>query len=281
MRLARVRRGGKLCLAVKSENGWVETPTTLAEIAAGAEPTRKGEAIADAELGPLLGHPRKIICVGRNYSEHTREMGNTESPWPEIFLRMSNTVIGPFDDIRLPAVSEQVDYEGELAVVIGRGGRHVPAAEAAEAILGYTIVNDVTVRDWQHRGKQWSPGKNFDGTLPVGPELVTVDELDVGDLKLETRLNGETVQSASTAQLIFPVPDLIEFISSWVTLEPGDLICTGTPGGVGAARKPPLWLKDGDVVEVEIEGIGALRNPVVADGRTPATDRWSKVAAGD
>jgi 2-keto-4-pentenoate hydratase/2-oxohepta-3-ene-1,7-dioic acid hydratase in catechol pathway len=228
----------------------------------------------------VLDHPSRIICVGRNYSEHTREMGNIESPWPETFLRLPSTVIGPHDEIRLPAVSEQVDYEGELAVLIGRGGRHIPAAEAEQAILGYTIVNDVSVRDWQRRGQQWTPGKNFDGTLPVGPELVSSDELDWRDLKLETRVNGDTVQSATTAQLIFDIPALVEFISSWLTLVPGDLICTGTPGGVGAARKPPLWLKPGDVVEVEIEGIGVLRNPVAEDDQGPATDRWSGVASG-
>jgi 2-keto-4-pentenoate hydratase/2-oxohepta-3-ene-1,7-dioic acid hydratase in catechol pathway len=219
------------------------------------------------------------VCVGRNYREHVSEMGNDESPWPETFLRLPSTVTGPYDEIKLPAQSEQVDYEGELAVVIGRGGRNIPAAEAERAIFGYTIVNDVSVRDWQRRGQQWTPGKNFDGTLPVGPELVTADELDWRDRGLETRLNGETVQSATTAQFIFDVPAVIEFVSSWLTLEAGDLICTGTPGGVGAARKPPLWLKPGDVVEVEIEGIGTLRNPVVADGGEPATDRWNAVAS--
>jgi acylpyruvate hydrolase len=282
MRLAHLRREGELRLAVKTTAGWVEAAgaPSLADVAAGkVEPRPDGEPIPEPELGPPLDDPRRIICVGRNYAEHTREMGNAESPWPETFLRLPSTVIGPHDEIRLPAVSEQVDYEGELAIVIGRGGRHIAAADAERAILGYTIANDVSVRDWQRRGQQFTPGKNFDGTLPIGPEIVTPDELDWRDLKLETRLNGDTVQSASTAQLIFDVPALVEFVSSWVTLEPGDLICTGTPGGVGAARKPPLWLKQGDVVEVEIEGIGVLRNPVAADGLEPATDRWIQVAA--
>ncbi len=199
--------------------------------------------------------------------------------WPETFLRMPSTVIGPTDDVQAPAVSECVDFEAELAIVIGRGGRNIAAKDAGQAILGYTVVNDVSIRDWQKRGQQWTPGKNFDGTLPVGPELVTADELDVGNLHLESRLNGEVMQSASTSQLIFSVPELIEYISTWTTLEPGDLIATGTPGGVGAARKPPLWMKAGDLIEVEIEGIGTLRNTVVDDGITPVTDRWSKLAS--
>jgi acylpyruvate hydrolase len=223
----------------------------------------------------------RIICVGRNYAEHSREMGDPPPTWPETFLRLASTVIGPDEPIRIPAVSEQVDYEGELAVVIGTGGRHVPATEAEQHIRGYTIANDVSVRDWQRRGQQFTPGKNFDATLPVGPRVVPAAELDPSKLRLETRLNSETVQSATTDQLIFDIPALVEFISSWTTLEPGDLILTGTPAGVGAARTPPLWLEDGDVVEVEIEGIGVLRNPVVADGRTPATDRWSRAAGGD
>jgi acylpyruvate hydrolase len=230
----------------------------------------------------VLDDLRRIVCVGRNYADHNREMGGDDpAGWPETFLRLPSTVIGPNEPIRLPAVSEQVDYEGELGVVIGTGGRHIAARDAERHVRGYTIVNDVSVRDWQKRGQQFTPGKNFDGTLPVGPSLVSADELDWRGLQLETRLNGETVQSASTDQLIFDVPTLIEFISSWTTLEPGDLICTGTPGGVGAARKPPLWLRPGDVVEVEIDGIGVLRNPVVADEQTPATDRWSRVASGN
>jgi acylpyruvate hydrolase len=229
-------------------------------------------------VAAVLDDLRRIICVGRNYAEHNREMGGTESAWPETFLRLSSTVIGPGDPIRIPDVSEQVDYEGELGVVIGTGGRHIAAEDAERHVLGYTAVNDVSVRDWQKRGQQFTPGKNFDGTLPVGPKLVSAGELDWRGLGLETRLNGETVQSGSTNQLVFDIPTLIEFISSWTTLERGDLICTGTPGGVGAARKPPLWLKPGDVVEVEIEGIGVLRNPVVRDELVSAGDRWSQIA---
>jgi acylpyruvate hydrolase len=281
VRLAQIRQNGVLRLAVKTDAGWVGAPGTLrlADVAATGLEAPRGEPVDNPEFGPFLDEPGKLICVGRNYSEHARELGNAESPWPETFLRLPTTVTGPHDEIRVPAVSHQVDYEGELGFVIGKPGRHIPASQAEQHVFGYTIVNDVTVRDWQKRGQQFTPGKNFDGTLPVGPELVTADELDWRGLKLETRLNGETVQFATTDQLIFDIPTLIEFISSWTTLEPGDLICTGTPGGVGAGRKPPLWLKPGDVVEVEIEGIGALRNPVVADEATPASDRWSRLAA--
>jgi len=240
--------------------------------------TSDGRPRLAAEAGSVAkAFANRIICVGRNYSDHAKEMGNEDSPWPEIFLRMPSTLIGPADGIRLPAISEAVDYEGELAVVIEKAGRNVPASQGYEHVFGYTIVNDVSVRDWQRRGQQWTTGKNFDGTLPVGPTVVTKDELDPSDLRLQTRLNGETVQDARTSQLIFDAPTLVEFISTWTTLQPGDLICTGTPGGVGAARTPPLWLKHGDTVQIEIEGIGTLENRVTKDDAQPVTDRWRKV----
>ena len=295
MRLAHLRRNRKLRLALKSDEGWVDLADAtgddqlatlsglLAQGDAGIEKAAsaaggRGQA-EDVELGPVVDDPRRIICVGRNYKDHAEEMGGDLPTWPETFLRMPSTVIGPTDAVQAPAVSECVDFEAELAIVIGRGGRNIAAKDAGQAIFGYTVVNDVSIRDWQKRGQQWTPGKNFDGTLPVGPELVTADELDVGNLHLESRLNGEVMQSANTSQLIFSVPELIEYISSWTTLEPGDLIATGTPGGVGAARTPPLWMKAGDLIEVEIEGIGTLRNPVVDDGITPVTDRWSTLAS--
>jgi acylpyruvate hydrolase len=295
VRLAHLRRNGLLRLALKSEEGWVDLADAtgdeslgrlsalLAQGDAGLEKARaaaggRGQA-EDVELGPPVDAPRRIICVGRNYRDHAEEMGGDLPTWPETFLRMPSTVIGPTDDVKAPSVSECVDYEAEFAIVIGRGGRNIAAKDADQAILGYTCVNDVSIRDWQKRGQQWTSGKNFDETLPVGPVIVTADELDIGNLHLESRLNGEVMQSASTSQLIFDVPSLIEFISTWTTLEPGDLIATGTPGGVGAAKKPPLWMKPGDVIEVEIEGIGTLRNTVVNDGMKPVTDRWSKLAS--
>lgn len=295
VRLAHVRADGDLRLAVANPVGdWVdlagatgdERLSTLAgALAAGEELIGAQEAVAAGtpldrpELGPAVADPRRIFCVGRNYREHRDEFNNEETPWPETFLRLASTVIGPYDDVPKPSVSESLDYEGELAVVIGRGGQGISAAVAEEAILGYTVANDVSVRDWQRRGQQWTPGKNFDRTLPIGPQLVTRDELDWRDLRLETRLNGRTVQSASTAELIFDVPTVIEFISSWTTLLPGDLICTGTPGGVGLARDPEVFMFPGDIVEVDVEGIGALRNEIVAGNGGDPGDRWAAIAA--
>ncbi len=294
MRLAHLRVGGALRLAAKNQaGGWVDLADATGNerfaalsgfLAAGGDTglpaaVASASATADPQLGPAVNHLHRIICVGRNYRDHREEFGHAaESQWPEIFLRLDSSVVGPFDPVVKPSFSDRFDYEGELALVIGRGGRHIPAHAAAEAIFGYTVVNDVSVRDWQQRGQQWTPGKNFDGTLPVGPELVTADELDPADLRLRTRLNGETVQDASTAQLIFDIPALIEFISSWTTLRAGDLICTGTPGGVGAARDPQLFMAPGDVVEVEIEGIGALRNDIVAETDDSANERWATAA---
>jgi 2-keto-4-pentenoate hydratase/2-oxohepta-3-ene-1,7-dioic acid hydratase in catechol pathway len=198
-----------------------------------------------------------------------------------VFLRIDTTVTGPFDDVPIPALSEKLDYEGELAVVIGREGRHIAAADALDHVLGFCVANDISARDWQWRGGQWTPGKNFDGTLPLGPELVTPDELSWDDALLETRLNGELVQSARTSQFIFDLPTQIEFLSSWATLRPGDVICTGTPGGVGAAQKPPRFLAPGDEVEVTIEGLGTIRNRMVEDPAPPATARWQRLANDD
>lgn len=296
MRLAHARVGGVLRLVAKNGGGeWVDAAgasgderlTTLAGLlAAGAEVGSSlgaaldaGDPLTDPELGPAIADPSRIICVGRNYRDHREEFGHAaESQWPETFLRLASSVIGPFDPVVKPSFSERLDYEGELALVIGKGGRHIPADAAADSIFGYTVVNDVSVRDWQQRGQQWTPGKNFDGTLPVGPELVTADELDPSDLRLRTRLNGETVQDASTAQLIFDIPALVEFVSTWTALRPGDLICTGTPGGVGAARDPQLFMVPGDVVEVEVDGIGALRNEIVAEAEGSAGERWANAA---
>ncbi len=228
--------------------------------------------------GAVHDSPERIFCVGRNYAEHRNEFGNAPTPWPEVFLRLGSSVIGPYDDVLRPSVSERLDYEGELALIIGRPGRHIAAAEALTHVFGYTVANDVSVRDWQHRGRQWTGGKNFDATLPLGPVLVTADELDASDLALSTRLNGTVMQSARTSQFIFSLGEQLEFISSFTALRPGDIVLTGTPGGVGAARTPPVLMGDGDVVEVEIEGIGTIRNTVVDDGLTAATDRWRAVA---
>jgi 2-keto-4-pentenoate hydratase/2-oxohepta-3-ene-1,7-dioic acid hydratase in catechol pathway len=232
------------------------------------------------ELGPIV-RPARVFCVGRNYVEHRDEFHNAPTEWPEVFLRLPTSVTGPFDAVPRSSVISRLDYEGELALIVGRGGRHIAVADAPSHVFAYTVANDISARDWQHRGGQWTAGKNFDGTLPLGPHAITADALDASDLLLETRVNGETVQSARTSQMIFDLATQIEFISSWTALIPGDVIVTGTPGGVGAARTPPLLLQAGDVVEVEIEGIGALRNHIVDDAAAPATGHWHAVANRD
>jgi 2-keto-4-pentenoate hydratase/2-oxohepta-3-ene-1,7-dioic acid hydratase in catechol pathway len=232
-----------------------------------------------ASHGPAVDRPGKIICVGRNYSQHIAEMKNQPTGWPEVFARFPTTIVGPFDDIVRPEVSRQLDYEGELAIVIGKPGRYISADRAIDHVFGFTVVNEATARDWQDGGRQWTPGKNFDRTFPIGPEVVTVDGVDWRDLMIETRVNGEIVQSARTSQMIFDIPTLIEFISCWLTLEPGDVISTGTPGGVGAGRRPPRFLQPGDMVEVSVEGVGAIRSRVTAGDAVPATDRWTQFLA--
>jgi 2-keto-4-pentenoate hydratase/2-oxohepta-3-ene-1,7-dioic acid hydratase in catechol pathway len=214
---------------------------------------------------PPISNPDKIICVGLNYHEHLEETGRPAAGYPTIFTRFADTQIGHLESIPVPPESTQVDYEGELAVIIGKRADHVKEAEALTYVAGYACYNDVSIRDWQKHGSQWTPGKNFRGTGPFGPWIVTADEIaDAGNLRIQTRLNGVTVQSASTRQLIFSIPTLIAYISRFTPLDTGDVICTGTPGGVGFTRKPPLFMKPGDLVDVEIEKIGTLSNPVTA-----------------
>lgn len=227
----------------------------------------EGDAVdlEEAPLPPLLT-PGKIICVGLNYTSHAGEIGMALPDYPTLFSRFVSTLVGHGEPLRRPSASAKFDYEGELAVVIGIGGRNIPHAQALNHVAGYAIFNDATLRDYQMRTSQWLPGKNFDGTGGFGPTLVTPEELPVAarGLKLTTRLNGEVVQQGNTADLIFDVPRLIATISAFATLDPGNVIITGTPAGVGAGRKPPLWMKPGDVCSVDIEGIGRLRNPVAA-----------------
>lgn len=228
---------------------------------------------------PPLRHPPKIICLGLNYADHTSESPYEQPSYPTVFARFSSSLVGNGQPIRRPVLSEQLDYEGELVAVIGRGGKHIPKASALDHVAGWSIFNDASVRDFQLNTPQWTVGKNFDGTGAFGPHFVTADEVPAGGrgLRLQTRLNGRTVQDANTADLIFDVATVIETISAAITLEPGDLIVTGTPAGVGAGRTPPLWMKEGDVVEVEIEGIGILRNPV-ADEPAAEVVRTAKIA---
>ena len=213
---------------------------------------------------PVVPVPGKVVCLGLNYADHAREGGFAVPDYPALFVRVTSSLVGAGEPIIRPRQSESLDYEAELAVVIGRRGKRVPGAEALDYIAGYTAFNDASVRDYQRRTAQWTPGKNFDATGALGPVLVTPDELPPGarGLKIACRLNGRVMQSSSTDHMIFDVPRTIEILSEIMTLEPGDVIAMGTPPGVGHARKPPVWMRDGDICVIEIEGIGVLRNPV-------------------
>ncbi|TPG37728.1 FAA hydrolase family protein [Roseomonas nepalensis] len=220
--------------------------------------------LAAVELLPPLTRPGKIICVGLNYADHSAESGFAVPSYPTIFARFASSLIGHGAPLLRPAVSDQLDFEGEFVAVIGRGGRHIAKDAALDHVVGYSLFNDGSVRDFQMKAPQWTVGKNFDGTGAFGPALVTADELPPGcrGLRIETRLNGQVVQSASTDDLIFDVATLVSTLSEAFTLSPGDIIVTGTPAGVGLARKPPLWMRPGDVCEVEVERLGVLRNPI-------------------
>jgi acylpyruvate hydrolase len=222
----------------------------------------------NVELMAPIPRPGKIICIGANYREHIVESGASVPEYPIVFAKYHNTVIGPNDPIVIPRVTEQVDYEGELGVVIGRSARNVQLPNALDHVAGYLAMNDVSARDYQSRGSQWTLGKSFDTFLPMGPALVTADEVpDPQALNLKVTVGGQVLQESNTRYMIFPVAQLIAYLSEVMTLEPGDVIATGTPSGVGAARVPPRWLKPGDIVNVEISGIGRLANPVVAERR--------------
>jgi 2-keto-4-pentenoate hydratase/2-oxohepta-3-ene-1,7-dioic acid hydratase in catechol pathway len=213
---------------------------------------------------PLIDDPAtKFLCVGINYMPHIKEMGRERPEHPVIFVRFASSLVGHGEPMVKPRVSEQFDFEGELAVIIGKPARHVPRARAYEYVAGYSCFNDGSVRDYQRHGPQWTPGKNFVASGAFGPWLVTADEApNAARSRLQTLLNEQIVQDESTAELCFDIPALIEYCSTWTELLPGDVIATGTPGGVGAGRKPPLWMKAGDTVTVEISGIGTLRNPI-------------------
>ena len=223
--------------------------------------------VNSAKLMPPVGNPQKILCIGLNYRDHAIESNQAIPTEPVIFGKYPNALIAHGEPIVLPKVAEKVDYEAELVLVIGKSGKNIPNDESAmEHIAGYTVGHDVSARDWQFKGaeKQWIIGKTPDTFAPTGPMIVTKDEVpDPHNLQIQLRLNGETMQNSSTKEFIFPIPFLLHYITQLVTLEPGDLIFTGTPPGVGIARKPPVLLKHGDVVEVEISGVGLLSNPCV------------------
>ncbi|GLX97209.1 fumarylacetoacetate hydrolase family protein [Herbidospora sp. NBRC 101105] len=224
-------------------------------IASGGDFTPAGPAVplADVELLSPVAHPEKIICIGLNYADHIRETGLDTPSKVLAFVKTAHTLTGPYQDVVVPAgTTDQLDWESELAVVMGPDG-----------VFGYTVADDVSARDAQFADGQWFRGKNFDGFCPLGPWIVTADELpDPHDLAISARVNGETVQDSTTGEMIFKIPEIIAYLSTYMTLNPGDVIATGTPHGVGMGRRPPLWLRDGDVVECEVEGVGLLRNTV-------------------
>jgi len=225
----------------------------------------KDYALSDVKLLPVITDPGKIICVGLNYSEHIKETGRSDSEFPVLFLRTTSSQVAHGEAMVKPKNSERFDYEGELALVIGKPGRHIARGDVMSHVAGYSCYNDGSVRDFQRHTHQYTPGKNFDATGAFGPYLVTPDAItDRKATMLITRVNGKEVQKASLAQMIFSIEDIIEYVSSYTTLETGDVIVTGTPGGVGDRRTPPLYLFAGDKVEVEITGVGLLENPIVA-----------------
>lgn len=256
-----------------------DAPSTMRELIA-ADATLQGDIagavggsggkrlpLADCDLLSPIADPGKIICLGLNYADHAREGGHAIPDYPAMFLRATTSMIGPFDPMILPACSEQLDYEAELTIVIGKRCRHVSKADACDVIYGYTAMNDGSIREYQRRSAQWTAGKNFDGTGALGPCIVTADELPeaASGLKIQTRLNDRVMQDSNTDQMIFDAFRTVEILSEIMTLEPGDLIAMGTPSGVGHARRPQVWMRAGDRVEVEIEGIGVLSNPIVAE----------------
>jgi acylpyruvate hydrolase len=220
--------------------------------------------VSELRRRPVVPRPGKVICVGLNYAAHIEETKREHSDYPVLFTKFATTLTGPYDPIPLPPESEAIDYEGELVVVIGERGRRIPPDEARDFVAGYAVANDVSMRDYQYKTHQWLQGKAWDASTPVGPDLVTLDET-TEPLTLRTFVNGEKVQEASTELLIFDVATLVSVVSQFATIEPGDLILTGTPGGVGYRREPQLLLGDGDVVVVEVDGVGRLENRCVAD----------------
>ena len=245
-----------------------QAQVTLRELEGNGFEGAEEVGLGDVHLNPPLKNINKVICIGKNYADHAREMGGEPPEIPVVFSMFPSAIIGPGDNVVLPRISSQVDYEAELVVVIGKLGRHIARERAMDHVFGYCCGNDISARDWQKGkpGGQWLLGKTFDTFAPLGPFLVTKDEVkDPHQLDVCCRLNGEVMQTSNTSKLIFQIDFLISHLSQFITLAPGDLIFTGTPPGVGAGRKPPLFLKPGDTVEVEIESVGVLANPIVAE----------------
>jgi acylpyruvate hydrolase len=279
MRLARVNKDGKIGLAAKT--GITVTMAYGADVAdldahiaagtlgdAGAK-ALAGEVVDEASLtflSPVV-RPSKIVCLGLNYRDHAEESGMAIPDFPVLFARFASSLIGHGAPIILPKVSTQLDWEAELVVVLSKGGKNIAESDALSHVAGYSVFNDASIRDYQLRTPQWTAGKNFDDTGAFGPWLVTPEELPAGaaGLKIECRLNGNVMQSSNTSNLIFSVANTIHLLSTFMTLAAGDVLVMGTPGGVGVARKPQVWMKAGDVCEIEIEGVGLLVNPIVAE----------------
>ncbi|MGZ5347784.1 MAG: fumarylacetoacetate hydrolase family protein [Solirubrobacterales bacterium] len=275
MRIVSYRSGGGDRAGVETERGIIaaggllgEAPLSVRELlaagrlgelaaadAAGAEPLAAGEI----ERRPPVPDPEKIVCIGLNYRSHAAEAGLEPPAVPAIFAKFRNALVASGDEVALPRASEKVDYEAEVAFVIGRRAKDVPAAEALDHVAGYMLLNDLSARDLQFATPQWMPGKVFDGSAPCGPALVTPDEAGAHDaIEIKLELNGETMQEASTSDLIFPIPELVAHLSNWMTLEPGDIVSTGTPAGVGSVRSPRVWLKPGDEIAISSPTLGRL-----------------------
>jgi len=267
MRIVRFLCGGKVHLGRQLDAG-AHTALRIDGDLLGSWRVTDEQLKIDKLLAPLV--PTDILCIGLNYREHAAEGGFSLPQNPMLFIKAGNTLNNPFDPIPIPRRSSEIDYECELAFVIGKTAKHVSREKALEYVLGYTAANDVSSRDWQREAKlgggQFARGKSFDGFCPLGPALVTPDEIpNPNQLRIRTLLNGKVMQDSSTADMIFDVPALIESLSSTMTLRPGDIVLTGTPQGVGAARKPPIWMRPGDTVIVEVEKIGSLENPITRE----------------
>lgn len=279
MRFSTIRTDGTTTAA--RLDGDVLIPLEAADVGemlarGGAERPRTGASavpVAEADFAPIVTQPGKVICVGLNYRAHILETGRELPEYPTLFAKFADTLLGPRDDLVLPSVSDRVDWEVELGVVIGRPVYRATPEEALDAIAGYTVINDVSMRDWQRRTLQWLQGKMFERSTPAGPYLVTPDEIGhAADLEVRCEVDGTVMQQSRTSDLLFGPAEIVSYASQAITLKPGDLIATGTPGGVGFARTPPVWLQPGDLIEVTIEGVGRIANRVTAEARE--RDGW-------
>jgi len=253
---------GLRCFLERSGSELAAMSAKLSKVieSAAIAPVGKLDAV---RLGPVIPDPQKVLCIGLNYADHVAETGRKLPEYPDIFAKFASTLIGAKDDICCSGITDNLDFEGELALVIGRSATKVKEEDALDHVAGLMVLNDITARDLQYRGTQWLAGKAVDGSTPCGPALVTLDEIgDPYALDICTRVNGVTLQSSNTRYQIFNLARLVSYISGFLTLNPGDIITTGTPEGIGAKRTPPVWLKPGDVVEVEVAGVGLLRNTV-------------------